>query len=75
MSIDVIESSCFDVLWQQFEQALDAPLPSPLACELVVVPATGWESSALPYITESSWSFKRCRKRPIFSFARLIFPA
>jgi len=44
MPIDVIESNRFEPLWQRFEQTLDVPLASPLACELVAVPATGWES-------------------------------
>jgi exodeoxyribonuclease V gamma subunit len=44
MPIDVVEASRFETLWRQFEQTLDAPLASPLACELVAVPAAGWES-------------------------------
>lgn len=44
MAIDVYQSSQFEPLWRHFCKQLDTPLRSPLAVELIVVPAGGWES-------------------------------
>jgi exodeoxyribonuclease V gamma subunit len=44
MTIDVYESTRFESLWSEFERGIASPLSSPLAPELIVVPARGWES-------------------------------
>ena len=44
MAVELFESSRFETLWAHFEQVLAVPPAAPLARELIVVPASGWEN-------------------------------
>jgi exodeoxyribonuclease V gamma subunit len=44
LPVHLYEHVDFDVLWSQFTQDISAPLDEPLAREVIVVPAAGWES-------------------------------
>ena len=44
MSLSVLESADFELLWARFRETIARPLSSPLAIERIVVPGRGWES-------------------------------